>query len=62
MRELNEVDETLFGESSGIGTATSTNDNTSTLTEVSPQHVQQGKERLREDHFEVVMNKASGKE
>ena len=35
IREVNEVDETLFGETSDTSTTTSTND-TSTLREVSP--------------------------
>ena len=58
IREVNEVDETLFGENSDTGTITSTND-TSTIREVSSPaqcKCNKKKKRSRGDQFEVVMN------
>ena len=59
MREVNEVDETLFGENSDTGEITSTTDN-STQREVSPParcKPNKKKTRSRGDQFEVVINK-----
>ena len=61
MREVSEVDETLFGENSDTGTTTSLTSDTSASREASSV-AQQGKgnkkrKRSRGDQFEVVMNK-----
>ena len=57
--EVNEVDETLFGENSDTGTTTSTNDTSTTREVSSPAQSKRNKKkkRSRGDQFEVVMNK-----
>ena len=60
MREVSEVDNTLFGENSDTSTTISLTSNTSTSTEASsaPQKDKASKrKRSRAGQFEIVMNK-----